>query len=577
MIFFKQFYNLLNGKQKKFFIALIFFSILIVFLELLSIGLVIPLISLILEPDKFISNFGLKESVLFIYAQEVMISKNFIFYFLFFFILIFILKNFLIFLNHYLQYKFVENIEVSFSRSIFFKYLSQKYPFFFSNKNSSLITKLSVDFHNFTLGFVGQIITLTSEFFIVIGFIALVIYLKLFNVGIVFLIFFSVGAILMKFIGSLSKKWGNQRSYFDHLKINLLNNSFQNIKSIIIDNKRESITKNFNRYVKQLAAINRKIFTAKAVPRSIFEIFGIISLSSAIIFMTIYDYDKNYVITTTGFFIAVAYRIVPSFQKIIYCYQTISFGRVVLNSIEKDIALNNDLSNSEEKIVFNKSIELKNLYFKYPGRDKIVLKNLDLKIDKGKSVGIYGDSGGGKSTLVDVMSCLIPSEKGKIKIDDITLDNDLLIRKWQNQISYVTQNTILFDDSIKNNITFSSNKDLIDENYLSEIIKNTQLSEFIKNLPNKLDTHVGEMGSQLSGGQRKRIGIARALYKKPELIIFDEATSELDKETEEKILSLIFNLKKQMTMIFISHDLDVLKKTNEIYKLSDGKLIKINE
>ena len=191
-----------------------------------------------------------------------------------------------------------------------------------------------------------------------------------------------------------------------------------------------------------------------------FEIFGIISLSSAIIFMTIYDYDKNYVITTTGFFIAVAYRIVPSFQKIIYCYQTISFGRVVLNSIEKDIALNNDLSNSEEKIVFNKSIELKNLYFKYPGRDKIVLKNLDLKIDKGKSVGIYGDSGGGKSTLVDVMSCLIPSEKGKIKIDDITLDNDLLIRKWQNQISYVTQNTILFDDSIKNNITFSSNKDL---------------------------------------------------------------------------------------------------------------------
>ena len=199
------------------------------------------------------------------------------------------------------------------------------FPFFSQNTSSSLISKLSVDFLNFTRGFVSQTITISSEILIIFSFTIFIIFLDLHKVGFIFLLFFIVGAILMKVIGNLSNSWGKKRKLYDHLKINLLNNTFQNIKSIIIDNKREFVTKNFNSYVKELASLQKKIVAIKVLPRSIFEIFGILSLSVVIMIMTVFDFDKNDILTSTGFFIAVAYRIVPSFQKIIYSYQPILF------------------------------------------------------------------------------------------------------------------------------------------------------------------------------------------------------------------------------------------------------------
>ena len=576
MKFFIIFYNLLNNKQKIKFNLLIFFSIFAVFLELLSIGLVIPLISLILEPSLILSKFIGEGNNFYFIIEEILKSENIIYYFLLFFILLFFIKNTLFFFINYFVYKFVEDIEVNFSKKMIFRYLSQKYPYFDKNYSSILITKLSVDFHNFTRGFIGQIITITSEILIILTFSLLIIFLNLYKVGAVFLIFFLVGSILMKIIGNLSDRWGRERKKFDHLKINLLSNALLNIKNIIIDNKRDFITSKFNSFAKELASIQKKVSATKVLPRTIFEIFGIISLSSAIMFMTFFEYEKNYILTITGFFIAVAYRVVPSFQKIIYSYQTINLAKVVLKSINEDLKLNYEISSSDERLTFKKDIKLNKIDFKYPHRNNYVLKNLNLYIKKGDIIGIVGDSGEGKSTLVDIISCLVPYEKGNITIDDLDLTNDTLIRKWQNQISYVTQNTFLFNDTIKENIIFSSNEKNVDEVYLKEIIKKTQIDEFINNLPDKIHTNIGDMGSKLSGGQKKRIGIARALYKRPEVLIFDEATNGLDKETEQKILSMIYSLGSKMTIIMITHNIEILREAKSVFKLSDGKLNNIN-
>ena len=576
MSFFLIFFRLLNQRQKLYFFGLIFLSIIVIFFELLSIGLVIPLITIILDPLKFLSKISSLDINIFFKLENILSSEFFVYYFLLVFVFLFTIKNILIYFTNYLQCKFVENIEVSFSSAIIYKYLCQKFPFFSNNSSASLVTKLSIDFLNFTRGFVSQIITITSEILIILSFTLLIIFLELHRIGFIFLIFFIVGTILMRIIGKLSDNWGKKRKYYDHLKISLLNNAFRNIKSIIIDNKRDLIVKNFDEYVKELSSIQKKILATKVLPKSIFEIFGIISLSFSIMFMTFFEYDKNYILTATGFFIAVAYRIIPSFQKIIYCYQTISLGKVVLKSIDKDLALNDKTSSSSDKISFEKQIELKNLSFKYPNRESYILEDLSITIPKGKSIGIYGDSGEGKSTFVDILSCLVPSQKGKIIVDEVEIITDELIRKWQNQISYVTQDTILFNDTIKNNIIFSSNSASVNQKKLDQILINTQLNNFIKNLPLEINTQVGELGNQLSGGQKKRIGIARALYKNPELIIFDEATNGLDKDTEEKILSMILNLKSELTIILISHDMNVLKNTDEIFKFSKGKLIRTN-
>ncbi len=571
------FYNLLNNSQKVNFWILIFLSIIIVFLELLSIGLVIPLISIILDPEKFIQKISFFTNNSYPNVENLLNSENFIFYFLIFFVLLFSIKNVLVFVIHYFQCKFVETIETSLSEKLIFKYLSQKFPFFSQNTSSSLISKLSVDFLNFTRGFISQTITISSEVLIIFSFTILVIFLDLHKVGFIFLLFFIIGAILLKVIGKLSDNWGKKRKFFDHLKINLLNNTFQNIRSIIIDNKRDSVTENFNLYVKELAILQKKILAIKVLPRSIFEIFGILSLCVVIMFMTIFDFDKNEILTSTGFFIAVAYRIVPSFQKIIYSYQTISLAKVVLNSIDKDLNLNSKISNNNERIDFYKKIELKNICYKYSNRKQNVIDGLNLSISKGNSIGIFGDSGEGKSTLVDIISCLVPPDKGSIEVDGVNINSENLIRKWQNQISYVTQNTILLNDTIKNNIIFSSNSESIDENRLNKIIESTKLTNFISNLPNRIDSNVGEMGQNISGGQRKRIGIARALYKNPELLILDEATNGLDKETEQKILSMVYNLKNKISLILISHDANVLKNADQIYEFSKGKITKKDE
>ncbi len=573
MGFYKQFFNLLNLKQKIKFITLIFLSIIILFLELLSIGLIIPLITLILEPEKFITNLNLKNLDYIEPIKYYLNSENFIFYFFLFFIFLFVVKNALILYNFYKQYEFIENIEINFSISIFKNYLSQKYPFFYTTKTSSLITKLTADFHNFTIGFIGQIVTIASETLIVFGFIFLIFYLNLYKVGAVFLVFFLIGLVVMKVIGSLSAKWGKDRTDFDHLKINLLNDTFQNIKSVIIDNKKDDIVNRFSIYVKKLASINKKLFTSKAFPRSVFEIIGIVSLSSAIIFMIYLNYDKTYILTTAGFFVAVAYRVLPSFQKIIYCYQTINFSKVVLNSIERDIALQKSIVNTKEKLEFKQTIKLKNILFKYDDRKNLVLNNLNLKIQKGKSVGIYGDSGSGKSTLVDILSCLNEPDEGQILVDDVSINNNILVRKWQNQIAYVSQNTLLYDDTIANNIALLEAESKNNSNEIWEVIEKVQLSNFIKTLPGLLNTKVGEMGSKLSGGQIKRIGIARALFKKPKLLILDEATNALDKETEGKILDMVFNLSKDITIVMITHDMQLLKNVDIILKLENGKIV----
>ena len=572
---FSIFYKLLNTKQKINFWTLTFLSIIIVFFELLSIGLVIPLISIILDPQIILDRLLKFDITIFNNIEHTLINKNFIFYFLIFFVLLYAFKNLLIFLINYYLCKFVETIETSFSHKIINNYLSQKYPFFSKNTSSSLITKLSVDFLNFTRGYINQTIIIFSEVLIIISFTILIIVLDLHKVGLVFLIFFIIGAILMRIIGNYSNKWGKKRKFFDHLKIEILNNTFQNIKNVIIDNKKDVLVKNFDLYVKELASLQKKIVATKVLPKSIFEIFGIASLSAVIVTMTLMEYDKNEILTSTGFFVAVAYRIVPSFQKIIYSYQTISLSKIVLYSIEKDFGLDNNVSSDDERISFKKQIDIGNLVFKYSKKE--IIDGLNLKIKKGEAIGIYGDSGIGKSTLVDIISGLLPFQNGFIKIDDFELNNEELIRKWQNQISYVTQNTTLFNDSIKNNIIFSSNSTKVDEERLNQVIINTQLSDFISSLPDKINTSVGEMGNKLSGGQKKRIGIARALYKNPELLIFDEATNGLDKETENKILSMIFKFKEDKTLIIISHDLNVLKNTDKIYQFVNGKLNFIDE
>ena len=243
----------------------------------------------------------------------------------------------------------------------------------------------------------------------------------------------------------------------------------------------------------KLADLQRKIITTNIVPKISFEILGILSIVIVLIYLISADYNRDYIITTTGFFIAVAYRVIPSFQKIIFAYQTISFGKIVLKNIENDLNLQEEVFYSDNKIGFKQNIELKNIYFKHNDRSKSIFEKANITIKKGEIVGIYGESGVGKSTLVDIISGISKPNSGEIIIDNKLVNNPKLVREWQNEISYVTQHTLLFNDTIKNNIIFSGIEKNVKENLLIDVIEEAQLNDFINSLPNKLETSIEEL------------------------------------------------------------------------------------
>ena len=261
----------------------------------------------------------------------------------------------------------------------------------------------------------------------------------------------------------------------------------------------------------------------------------------------------------------------------LYCYSfnKIKGGLPSVNVIIEDIEkADNDKTSSnlivKEKTIFKKDIIFENVSFSYKDINKSSLNDVSFKISKGSIVGISGDSGSGKSTLLHLLIGLITPSKGRITMDDIDISKNFETLK--SNFGYVSQQTILFDDKISFNITLKENLEKLDNERFNEVLNIVNLSKFVNNLDEKADTVIGEKALKISGGQKQRIVIARAIYCKPEIIIFDEATSELDKENETNIFKNIFDLNKGKTVIFITHNKKLLELCNIEINVKNGKV-----
>jgi ATP-binding cassette subfamily C protein len=246
----------------------------------------------------------------------------------------------------------------------------------------------------------------------------------------------------------------------------------------------------------------------------------------------------------------------PSFNHVL--------KELVDNNSEKKIE-----NDKKETITFTKKISIKNIEFSYSGNKTSILKNISIEINKGDKIGIVGKSGTGKTTLVSIILGLLKPSSGNITIDNN--DIDFSKHEWNNTAGYVPQEIFLLEDTIKNNITFGLKKESINLDLLDKICKDAQIKNFIESLPLKYDTMIGERGYNMSAGQKQRLGIARVLYRNPDLLILDEVTSSLDDETEKNFINDVFDKSKDKTIIFISHRLSALKKCDKIYDLSELK------
>ena len=280
-------------------------------------------------------------------------------------------------------------------------------------------------------------------------------------------------------------------------------------------------------------------------------------------------------VPSLALFGAAAFRMLPSSNKILLSLQKIKYSKSAIELIYEEIKNDYNKKLTEKTdLSFNfKKLSLKNLSFKYESANKFLFKDISLNISKGKIYGITGLTGSGKTTLADIIMCLNNKADGEILLND-SFDLDKYKNSWQKLIGYVPQGIYLLDDTIKNNIAFGEFSNDIDESTLLKSIKLAQLEKLISNLEKGYDTNIGENGSKLSGGQIQRIGIARALYTNPQILILDEITSSLDVNTEEEIINVIKNLKGEKTIILITHRLNMLKICDDVFELNDGLLIK---
>ena len=539
------------------------------FLEMLGIGLFIPLLSILIDPlysDKiinYINNYG------FYFTSQ----NDLILFSIILILLIFLIKTIYLSLVSFAQIKFLINLKTDISSKLYKIYLSKPFIFHLSNNSSKLIRDLNDSTQ--VLVVTRSMLVLFTEVTIVFGIMFLMILLEPLGTILSALFIFTTAYLFYSKVQRKASKWGEDRKRHEGTKLQWLQQGFSSIKDIKILNKLKYFTESFDKQNKLTNDTQFKQDFTLSLPRLWLELFTVIGFT--ILFFLLMSFNKEIVniIPVLGFFAAAAFRIMPSMTRIMNSLQSIKFGLPTAKTyIEEFDNFSEKIEEDQKikKISFKNSIELSNINFIYPNAPKKILKNINMKIPYGASVGIYGESGVGKSTLLNIFLQLLKPQSGKIIIDGEDASN--FIRQWQNIMGYVPQNVYLNDDTLIKNIALGVPDNQIDVQKINNTIKKVKLDKFINNLGDGFHTKAGEFGDRLSGGQRQRIGIARALYNEPQILVLDEYTNSLDAETESQIVKEVNSLKSNKTIITITHKTSSLKYCDEIYKLTyrDGLL-----
>lgn len=567
----KKTFFLIPKNLKKQFIFIIFLIFMGSILEMLGIGLVFPIIAVFSSEDLFYDNlfrFGVDESLI----KNLLVYTGFslVQFLILLFFFTFTLRTLFLIVVVKFQIRFILRLYEKLSTKVFKNYLSKSYSFFFKNNSAFLIRNISGETSIFSNYVLNGIITLISEGLLLLSILILLLIID-FKITSYLVIIISFIGMIIYFLGK--KKITSASILRQELEGKRQKNlqTLYNIKEIKIAQLEKFFYENFQFLSKKLKKVNDTYLFLQQLPRFLIEFFSILILGS-VIFFSSRNLD-NSIVPLLAVYAASAFRILPSVNRIIQNFNQINFGKPSIDTlydtfsnIKKDTNL---YKTSNERISFE-SVELKNISFSYDERKQIIFNEINFHIKKGDFIGIVGPSGSGKSTFVNLICGLISPTKGEILINNNLNLNDIT-NEFLNFTGYLSQNTSLFDDTIKNNICLSDDqKKAFDEKNYQDVIKKAQLDDFIEKLPLKNDSIVGENGITLSGGQKQRVGIARALFKNPDLLIFDEPTSSLDNKTSEKLIQIIKDLNKYKSIILITHDENIVKNCNKIIYL-DGK------
>jgi len=557
---------IVTKRQRK---GLIILSVLLLFsiiLEMFGLGILIPIISVILD-EKIIENNAIVSSIY--NYLKINSYVDFVLLSLLTLLLLSIIKAGFALLLSFKQNRFLTNLTSSVGVRLFKNYLFSPYKFHLAKNSSELLKNLQIEV-NFFGNFCNSILTLASEIFLLFALMLTLLIIEPFGALILGSSLTFLSLIFFQYTKKKLSYWGVEREKMDNKVSKISLESLSLIKEIKISGKENFFLENFSKssFIKSRLSSNQ--LTIAQLPRLYLELISIIGLIAFISIMLFQGKPISSLISTLGVFVAAVFKLIPSMNKIIGNLQQLKYYESSIQLIYNELSFFEPklIETSSIKIDLNRSIKLQKIIYKH--EQSTILNEIDFEILKGERIGIIGKSGSGKSTLVDLIAGIHLPESGDITVDGVSIKNNL--KSWQMKIGYVPQNIKLMNASIKENIALGFKTEEIDLDKINEVIIAVQLSKFIEDLPKGLNTYVGDNGSQISVGQKQRIGLARALYSNPSLLVLDEATASLDTQTEIDVMKSIYNLDKQITILIVAHRTSTLSKCNKTYEVLNGKL-----
>ena len=563
--------SILNKEQKNKFFNIIILVIIGSIFETLSLYLIYQTIKYFSNPQDYLVSESL---FLEFYNFQNLLKVDLIIFFLICLMITFIFKFLYFSFMYYNQLKFVNETNINLSTKILENYLFQNFKFHLRADSSKLLRNIRDEVSQFCHGAILQTINLITEGFI---FVSIIILLSLFETK--FLIFssvfiLSVSLIYYLFIKSTFKKWGEIRQKFASISLKNAMESLHGIKDIKIFNSENFFLKNYLQSMRMLGKANIIITTLNQIPRLLLETLIII----IVCFIIFYNFNKEFfntsLLSSFGLFVAASFKLIPSIARILNSLNNIRYNTPAISVVKNELGLKKeDIQIKKEEFNFSKQIEINNVSFQYENRKKLLFENINLVVKKNTSIGLMGESGSGKSTLIDLLIGLQEPTSGKILVDG----NDLNLFKfqWLDKIGYVPQKVYITNDTIKKNIALGLNENEIDLEKLNKVSELCQLKELISKFPKNFDTKLGDRGIEISGGELQRIGIARALYKRSEILVLDEFTSSLDRNNELKLIELAKQISKEKTVIISAHKKELLDFCDNIFYIKDNKINKI--
>lgn len=550
-------------------------------LDLLGVTSILPFVQAVTAPQElmkkeyilfFLNLFGFTTAT----QMLVMIGCGII--------VVYIIKNIFMIYSYYVTQDYSSSISMQLSIKMLSSYMLRPYTFFLDVNSAQIIRGCTSDANGIYI-IMYQFILLVNECLsaIIIGIYLL--YTDVFIAGLVSILMIVVMLGMILLFKPIFKKVGKKYIVVATAKWKAINQNIMGAKEILVNHRQKAFEMEYIKAADEERRINRVKDTLAQSPDRIVEgicVSGIIGIVCIRLLMQ----DDNMVafIPKLAAFAMAAFKIFPSIGKITSRLNTIVYQIPALDSVYNNLKTADEYLCRIEKTqqieckengrYLKNEIVLSNVLWKYDNQKKFVLRDVNIQIKRGQSVGLIGTSGAGKTTVSDIILGLLKPQSGSVTVDGVDIYS--IKRQWAEVIGYVPQSVFLLDDTVRNNILFGLPLEDDDEK-IWEALQQAQLKDFILSLPDGLDTVVGERGVKFSGGQRQRIAIARALYNNPEILVLDEATASLDNETESALMESIDELQGKITMIIVAHRLSTISKCDIVYEIKDGVAIKRNK